>query len=487
MIVIDKLKLFYSKYPRLSALYPFFITLAVNMVILLRYPYKFLFGDAGGYMDLSKLFIVDGHFSLLNYHDILRGYFLPLILQVPIQLSNLTGLDELTCYRFIAAIIATVCFTVLFPRCFEEFFNFRAMPWAKLIFALLITFFWYGNYAYPLSDFPALTFYLLGLTLFLIAVRSGRGLWAKGGLIMTAGVCLAAAASIRISYLIPLFISLVLLLLRLLFSKNTMIARSLLPLLLIAGCVIVFVPQALSNKIHYQENTPFQINKLADNTTLLQTQLLLGFLNQRVDFGNIESPDQNVPELFVPDYQGRELVKKYAEKYGINASNLSDVSVAQLARIAADMAAHQPIDIAAIYVRHLLNGLDIVYPYGYVPDFHSRDRIIYRFVNYTLWFLAISLLWRRGINLRREKDALIGCFILMLPAVIAIPSLVEIRFFLPIYILLYACVSFMLLSKQEHRKQLLTRRSIIGYVCFTVICFVWSSYLLSTVGILLQN
>jgi len=414
----------------------------------------------------------------------LRGYFLPLILQVPIQLSNLTGLDELTCYRFLSAIMASVCFAVLFPFCFEQLFGFRARPWTKLIFALLVTFFWYGNYAYPLSDFPALTFFLSGLTLCLVAVRSDRGLWAKGGLIIAAGVCLAAATSIRISYLIPFFISLVFLLLRLTFSKNTMIAKSVLPLLLIAGCVIVFVPQALSNKIHYQENTPFQINRLADNTSLTKAQLYYGFVVQRIDFGNIESPDQSVPALVFRDYQGLEIAEKYMEKYGISASN---VSTAPLARIAVDIVVHQPLDIAAIYIRHVFNGLDVVYPYGYVPDFHSKDQIIYRFVNYTLWFLAISLLWRRGINLRQDRHAIIGCFIVMLPALVAIPSQMEIRFFLPIHMLLYAWVSFMLLSKRDHCKQLLTWRSAISYISFIVVCFAWSSYLFSTAGVLLQN
>lgn len=466
MNIITNLKRFNQEYLKAEKWYPFYIILVINLYLLITYPKKVFFWDAGQYMTLAKTFIVDGHFSLLNYASEVRGYFFPLMLQIPLQFSNLTGLNEVFGFRILSAIAIGICLAILFPKILEELFNFHAKPLQILIFAALVTFFWYGNYAYPLSDFPSLAFFLTGLTLCLQVFKSKNALWFKGLMIFLAGICLASSTSIRITYLIPFFIILLIFLVRLAFTKFKISNKLVIAIFLIVGSIIVFIPQALSNRIHYKVNTPFQVE------TIFMAQLYGGLDVQRVDCG---TSIPNTPSLVITESQGTAILKKY----DIGAGGLT------LARYF-DIVYHQPFDIATLYVRHLFDGLDIVYPTTYVRDIYANT-IIYRLVNYTLWFLAISLLWRRGIRIKQDGETLIVCFIVILPALLSIPSRIEVRYFLPVYILMYGCISFWLFSKREHWKQFLTWRSAIAYICFLAACFTFSSYLFSEIGILLQN
>ena len=479
MIRIESLKLFNQKYLKAEKWYPFAIILGINLVLLLTYPQKSLYGDAEAYVNLSKMFTVDGHFSLLNYYNLLRGYFFPLLLQIPLQFSNLTGLNELFCFRVLSAISSAFCFAVLFPQFFEELFNFHAKPAQILIFAGLITFFWYGYFAYPLSDFPALTFLLTGLVLCLHAFKSKRAFWFKGLLFFGGGICLAATPLIRTVYLIPFFLLVLILVIRLAFSKFTVSVKVTLAALLIMGSILSFVPQALSNKIHYQTSSPFPQNKVTDTTDLFLGQLYMGMRQQRNDFG-AKMEDGNVtPMLGLPDYQGIGIMKK---------QNVGELDESWTLKRYFSLVYHQPFDMAALYVRHLFNGLDIVYPTGYVPNIFG-NQIIYRFVNYTLWFLAIVMVWRRGISIKKDAEKLVIPLIVALTALLSIPGMMEVRFFLPIYVLMYGCISFWFLSKRIYWKQLFTLRSAISYICFMAACFTFSSYLFATshAGLLLQN
>lgn len=433
---------------------------------MLNFPLKVFFYDSGGYWIESKMFVVNGHFSLLNYNAFHHGYFFPLLLQVPLQFSTLTGLSEVLGFRIISAIAAAFCLTVIYPKFFEELFGFHAKPIETLVFALLVTFFWYGFFAYPLSDFPALTFFLIGMILCLKVFKSTKALWFKGILTFLAGICLAASTSIRPVYLIPLLLLMLFILMRLALSKFTVGGKALLVSSIIVGSIIIFIPQAMINRIHYQVNSPFpqmQNVFIGDLYTGLQQQRALSL---------------GAPELllYMPDNQGIEIFKKNIQGLGENRSLVEYFG----------LVCRQPFDMAALYVRHLFNGLDILSPTLYFQDLNA-NQIVYRFVNYTLWFLVIMLIWKRGISIKHDNEKMFFCFILILPALLAIPGHIEIRYFLPIYILMYGAIGFWFFSKRDIWKQSFTLRSMILYICFVLACFTFSSFEFSTVGILLQN
>lgn len=466
MQIITQLKTFNGEYLKAERWYPFYTILFINLCLLITYPKKVLFWDAGQYMSLAKMFITDDQFSLLSYYSQLRGYFFPLMLQVPLQIANITGLDEVLAFRIVSALAMTIVLTVVFPKIFEGIFNFRAQPWQVLIFAGLTVFFWYGNYAYSLSDFPALVFFMAGLFICLRVINADQPIWLKAIWICLAGFCLAAAASIRISYLVPFAVILVIFLFRLAFTGLKISNKLLVTALFMAGSIMVFVPQFMSNRIHYKADTPFQIQ------TIYMVQLAEGLNVQRVDCG---TSIPNTPSLVIAESQGAAILNKY----NMENSGLTIIRYLELICL-------QPFDMAAIYARHLFNGFDITYPTTYVPDIYA-DTIIYRLVNYSLWFLALSLLWKRGVNIRRDKQSIIICLIIILPALLSIPSRIEVRYFLPVYILVYGCASFWLFSKREYWQQLLNWRSVIAYLCFILACLTFSSYIFSTSGILIQN
>jgi hypothetical protein len=314
-----------------------------------------------------------------------------------------------------------------------------------------------------------LAFFIGGLALCVKAYKSKKSLWFNAALIFLAGICLAAASLIRILYFLPFVLLFVIWLIRLVLTDLTTRGKVILIISMIIGSSIIFAPQAVSNKIHYDVYSILPQSQI-HKTHIAFLQLYEGLTTQIFE-STIEN-DEAVA-FQIPDQQGLIIQKKY---FGENVTFENCLN----------LALHQPFDMAAIYVRHVFNGLDVIYPMPYINNLLS-NHIVYRFVNYTLWFLTIILMWRHGIDVKRDAKKLVFTFLIILPALISIPVMIEPRFFLPAYVLMYGYISFGFISRREEWKQLFTLRTAILYVAFLAACFAFSSYVYSTVGVLLSN
>jgi hypothetical protein len=132
----------------------------------------------------------------------------------------------------------------------------------------------------------------------------------------------------------------------------------------------------------------------------------------------------------------------------------------------------QPADMLALYSRHAFNGLDILYASPYVAKVHSSTFLL-AFINYSALFLALLTISRHWYRLRLGSGLVVVT--LALVGIVAIPTVIECRFFIGLHLLLLSIACF---GSQFSRQQLLPRRLVplLGaYTFFLLFCFTLSS------------
>jgi hypothetical protein len=453
---------------------PSFVIFAINLYLFSNFPLKNFWGDSLSNYVLSDTFIINGQFSLFNFQNSLRSFLLPLLLWIPRLFSMLIREDAVTSFRIFSAFLSALTTAILFPLFFEEVFIIRTKPLSRLLFAGLITFFWFGHLSYPLSDFPALTFFVMGIVLCIKAFKFQSSIWLTGGMALMAGILLGGTPLLRLNYQYSFHFFLVFALIKLMIRKISLRNKLVLGGLLIIGISIPLSIQTSINKIHYDVYSPYPLAKMSpelNSVSVYLYALYYGLNLQRADFGGEVGADS----VLIPETQGQVILTKH------KIQTLDGFTMSKYLKL---VICH-PLDFMAIYARHLFNGIDIVYPSTYIPDIF-RHQMFYRFFNYTFWFLSLSLIWRRGIQFNQDKEKLFILFIVILPALLTIPGVIETRYFLPAYILMYACISFWFCSNKEYFRDLLAFQTVIAYVCFMMICYAFSSLLFSMKGIILN-
>jgi hypothetical protein len=137
------------------------------------------------------------------------------------------------------------------------------------------------------------------------------------------------------------------------------------------------------------------------------------------------------------------------------------------------VAAH-PFFFASAYTRHLFNGLDVAYATPYVMHLAPRSALT-SLVNYVVLMLALVhavALLRRGARADPRRIAIGAIWIL--PAILAIPTAVEPRFMLPLWMAAYGFVAFRLVGRGGIRSLALPWPLAIS-ACGVVACFALAS------------
>jgi hypothetical protein len=114
--------------------------------------------------------------------------------------------------------------------------------------------------------------------------------------------------------------------------------------------------------------------------------------------------------------------------------------------------------------------------------------VLPRLVNYSLWFLAILAIRKNLRWVREHLEISVLLLSLLLPALITIPWTIETRYFLPVFLLLYGAVSYLVVSGDVRQKFMrgLNWRNVIAYLLFIALCFTFSASLFAKAGILLN-
>ncbi len=375
--------------------------------------------DAAEYWELSLKFTQHGHFSLLAFDDPLRGYLGPLLVLPARVLCHFTGWSMLTGARIVGAGWAALLFGLAIPRLWAQASG-RPISTARWAMLLGLTFiFWRDYFNFTLTDLPGLALLVLGLA------ALGRPGWRWA---VAAGLLLGAAINLR-----PVFVAgapgwaWLLLGAPLPSGQQWRRAAS-----LAAGLALVLLPQLLINRQHFQRPTPLVLGVLGGRPLFLK-QLAWGTRFQRYE-------SSLIPEI------PRSLV--YADPAGQRA--LAQVpghnfaSYAQYLRFAL----RQPLSVSARYLRHLFNGLDIWFPTPYPTQLHPPGQTATRLLNYLLLGVATWLAMAAARRARcpvgpsaHRAQAPAVLLALLLPCLLALPTLMECRFLLPLHLLVLTAVA----------------------------------------------
>ena len=381
-------------------------------------PGQFRF-DAAEYWELSLKFTPPGGFSLLAFDEPLRGYLGPLLVLPARLLCHFTGWSMLTGARVLGAGWAALLFGVAIPVLWVRAGG-RALSGGRWLGLLGLGFlFWRDYFNFTLSDMPALT--LLGLGL----AALGRRGWAWAGL---AGLLLAASINIRPVYAAALPGALWLLAAGVRHLRSQDFAKSVAAV--VAGAALVLLPQLLINQRHFGQNSPLVLARRTGQEPLYRRQLAWGTAFQRYETSLVPA----IPRSLV-----------YADSAGQRALALVPNGRFGSYEAFLRFLARHPVSSAARYARHLFNGLDIRYPTPYPTRLHPPGQIGLRLLNYALLGLGLGLAWARWPATRgpapptdapvTSLPAAVLCA-LLLPCLLALPTLMECRFLLPLHLLL---------------------------------------------------
>ncbi|GAA3944449.1 hypothetical protein [Hymenobacter algoricola] len=427
--------------------WPLVVVLLLSYLVYLPASgYPALVFDASNYWHLTERFFRSGHFHLLAYDDGLRGYLLALLNLPAKALVHFTGVAPLLATRLMGAATAALLFGWAGPALWRRLFP--AVPLAlsaRGAFAALGFLFWRDYFNFPLSDFPAVLALLVGLRLV-----PGAG----AARLVVAGSLLAAAVNIRPVYLLAAPAVLVLAVV----ETSGAGRRGLAVAALLAGFALVSTPQLLINGRHHGQWSPLVLSR--DNrfpaANLYLSQLGWGVLLQKYE--TTLDPAVPGPKLLYTDPAGQALLRQDSLRHFPGyAAYLREVG-------------RRPLEFAALYGRHLFNGLDVQYASLYVRRVADRQRAL-ALLHYSVWFGALVGLAHSLRSLRRRHLLLLAS--LLPPALVTVPMAMECRFLLPLHLLLYAVFCFGLLPHARAAARWSGRKKVVligAYVLFVGAC-----------------
>jgi hypothetical protein len=392
----------------------FLLAFAGFVIAALLQGGKPLYADAANYWALSETFVLRGHFSLLNFENTgLRGYALPFAYHLIRGAGDVfTSNDSRIVVTFNAALFSLVG-AVLAPQLAR--IAWPELYWSvprRLALSALILVFWRGYLSYPLSDFPALAAVLLAL----VAISSSKApAW-----MLVAGVAAGLALNMRPAYLLLIPI-LVLLVAWDWFTQHqqshtSYLRRASSIALLVVGFALVSLPQSLSEHQRFGSYSP-----IPGGSELVSLQYTQGLELQRYD--TFVSETRGPERMLYADPHTRAIVA------GLEGRQVTGTGEY------AEIIAEHPLSMAGVFLRHAVNGLDQRYATPYVEHLEGRWNRLWRIAGFLVVFLAlVRVLWptarrRLGPANWRYPAAL------LLVSVTALPSAVETRFLLPVFLL----------------------------------------------------
>lgn len=381
--------------------------------------------DANGYWKLAGTLYNGGEFSLLNFDSGLRGYLLPL-LYVPVYwLTDLSLLFSApVLIKLLGAALAALLTGVLLPQFWHQTTGRPAPATGRVLLILLSFLLWRDYFNYTLSDFPALTALLGALLLLLPRLQPSR--------VLLAGLLVAAATNIRPIYLaaVPLVAILVgWLAVRTGPTRSRTLAGSL--GMYTIGFALLTLPQWLINRENFGSEWPLVIGidfndpGMVENGDLYLQQLNMGLTTQKYETSIAR--DFPVPQVSYHDPIGELILRaNYNHKLDSYAEYLAVVR-------------EQPFDMVALNLRHLFNGLDVLYSTPYLFRVYASTAGL-ALLNYTGLFAGLVVLLRHISRLRLRQWL---CMLpLLTPAVLMIPLPMECRYLMPLHLGILAAACF---------------------------------------------
>lgn len=388
--------------------------------LLMGWGKELRWGDAGDYFNLGVSLWNKGRFSFLNMPTGFRGYVFPLYLGICDKAGGMT------CYKLVNALLVAFLFMKLFPLLNGEKkeAGMKKRCAVSLLAYAIFSFFFYGLEIYPLTDLPA-------IMLFMAAVVLKNKIMEDGGSVRQAvfgfllGVMLYLVYNVRTIYMFAGFYLAIVLGVGLLRSGRKLLQKLIPIVLMLCGVGIAGIPQAYMN---YHQLGIFSIK--VPTSDLMLKQIYWGIQYQRYDTAGFEFKQmEQHPSygMYFVDTVGQGLL----DKYGIEEFS----SWAEVIRFFLK----NPIEVAGIYTRHLVNMLFPCWPNQYVEDMDSNKILIALFAYIFFFLFGLVVLNKCS---RAERNIWVNYSALLVPVLFILPGAVEARFFASLYLVVLGVLCY---------------------------------------------
>ncbi len=390
--------------------------------------------DAGDYYSLSQSFHdATGRFQLLAFNNTLRGYLWPWVLThfypaTAVGTAAPAGDAFIKAFRPLGVALAALLFGLAGPLLWTRLRG-AAPTWGRqAIFAGLGFVFWRDYFHFALSDMPA----VLALTLALVLALGHRPRVVEAAL---AGLLVAAATIIRPVFVLAAGILLVGAVWHW-WREHPARTTYRLALLgaLVGGAGVVLLPQSLINQRYYGQATPLVLGWLnaAHPRSLYLDQLSWGLQMQKYETS--VAPDRGAQMIYA-DPAGLAVLRGT----GLPQNEWGFPIFPSVSSYVYTLLKQWP-DMSLVYARHLFNGLDIRQSTPYLRPF-SRWALALAGLNYAVLFAALLVVvfGRPALDPGRTAVVLVA---VLLPAAVVLPTAIEVRFLLPLHLLIYGLVAF---------------------------------------------
>ena len=387
----------------------FAITFVAYITYLLTSADRTFWNDAGAYWSSVN------SYSLNEYALSYRGYSFPYLCFLIRRFGAWSHSDPLIVFwtassigmATLGAIIVPSLVEATVPACKPGF-------WQIAAFNLLVFLFFRGYSSYPLTDMPAVGALLTAIWLSKYSVFG-----------LMPGIMLGLAVNFRPVYFIAAFpVSfLVFRRVRLLWRNESRKGAVAHCLRFLIGLSVILGPQVYVNKHNFGRIALMPPTEITYAGGLYLYQLQIGIGMQKVE-GNV---GDKYPDPLV------NFMDPTAKVLG--ASNKVDTYVQVL-----KLYAKHPIEFVTIYTRHVFNGLDVKFPTVYLKNPYVKNWCL-SLLNYSVIFVFLSV-GRNVFRLQVERTKLIA--VLAAPILVtmaAIPTRIEVRYFIPFHFLMYAVVT----------------------------------------------
>lgn len=409
------------------------------------YPY-----DASVYWHSGEAFGFD-KFSFGNFNISYRGYLYPFFCYL-LRKSDFGaggGIEQL-CFEIVTSMLYSYLFAVLFPDVVGKMLDLEINIKIRCIFTVVCGCFFRGMILYPLTDLFALTFLMFAIYLFQKYMEnvnkncSGRIIQAIG-----IGMSLAAAYYARPVYLSAIAGFAVIMIWFVIRKRKISL------LCIVLGIYIMAIPQIQINHVNFGSYSPFVLTSNDFEGSLYLAQLNWGVTTQKYETNCDTEVYENAAMNF-RDVIGERLL-------GGGSLDSYSAYIKFCVKHFADM--------ALIYLKHIFNGLDIVYPDLYIMDLNA-NRFIPQLFNYMLIFMGTEgiLFFIKRKHLTEINLATGFCY--LLPILLVIPTAVETRFFVGCHIALYLLAVMVILDREWWKGiKNMGIKKIFALIAFLCICF----------------
>lgn len=330
-------------------------------------------------------------------------------------------------------------------------------------------YFWRDHFLYPLSDFPGLLFFLISLVIVLVLPKFQKNTLTLIILSLLLGFSSYLSYNIRTTYII----NIIFIFIYLFFKKVSIKNKAFIIFFMILGILIASIPQILVNLKN------FNTFSILVNQSYRQQPFLIYALRDGI---KIQKYETNIDLQTYPK-NAVEFIDPIGKLINIDDIN----SIIDYLKIFIK----RPFDFLGIYFRHFFNGLDIMYPTVYVTNIFRLNKS-FSLINYTNWFIFINFLYRNLKFQNNNFNFKITFLFSSLPILFILPIYAEVRYYLPIYILSYGIVGYLISLKLYNIKKYIKKiifelknknvnfynfiKIILLYFIFIITCFTLQAY-----------